>query len=68
MKLKRKFFIVALVSAIWLGAAAVKARDGIVLNADVQARIMALQPLRGSGIKGTAFDGRPVLVTFFASW
>ena len=40
----------------------------IKLTADVQARLMALEPLRGNGINGTAFDGRPVLVTFFASW
>ena len=68
MMLKCKLFSVALVSALWLSTAPVKAADDIVLSAEVKARVMALEPLRGNGVNGTAFDGRPVLVTFFASW
>ncbi len=68
MRMKRRILIVALAAALWLAVAPVKAADDIVLSAEVKARVMALEPLRGNGVEGAAFDGRPVLVTFFASW
>ena len=44
------------------------AENRILLDDDIKARLMALTPLRRNGISADAFDGRPVLVTFFASW
>ena len=44
------------------------AETRILLDDGIKARLMALTPLRRNGISADAFDGRPVLVTFFASW
>ena len=38
-----------------------------MLTDDIKAQLMALPALRGA-VTPAAFDGRPVLVTFFASW
>ena len=39
----------------------------VELTADLRARLAALEPLRGE-ISDQTFDGRPVVVSFFASW
>ena len=44
------------------------AENRILLDDGIKARLIALTPLRRNGISADAFDGRPVLVTFFASW
>ena len=56
---KRRIFIVALAAALWLAGAPANSQNNIGLTAEVKARIMALEPLRGNGVIGTAFDGRP---------
>ena len=44
------------------------AENRIILDDGIKARLQALTPLRRDGVGAGAFDGRPVLVTFFASW
>jgi hypothetical protein len=50
------------------GPTSVAAENRISLDAGIKARLKALPPLRGRGVSADAFDSRPVLVTFFASW
>lgn len=69
--MKRRQFIFAAVAALglaWAAATPATAATPITLTDDLKREISALKPLRGTGINNTAFDGRPVLVTFFASW
>jgi hypothetical protein len=63
----------AVLAIALIGAAAVppspaRAAPPLKLTGDVQDRLMALAPLHGPGIDRSLFDGRPILVTFFASW
>ena len=40
----------------------------ITLTDAVKARLISAKSLRGNGVNNTSFDGKPLLVTFFASW
>jgi|GEM_PF-928491 hypothetical protein len=60
--------MIAVVALFRAGPASVAAENRISLDAGVKARLQILTPLRRTGISADAFNGRPVLVTFFASW
>ena len=65
-------FLVVIAAVAFLragsGPASVAAENRISLDAGVKARLKNFTPLRRAGISVDAFNGRPVLVTFFASW
>lgn len=44
------------------------AGQGIALNNHVQDGLIAAEPVRGPGVDRELFNGKPVLVVFFASW
>jgi hypothetical protein len=44
------------------------ASEALELNERVQAGLIAAKPLRGQGVNRQLFNGKPVLVVFFASW
>jgi len=44
------------------------AGQGLELNKQVQGGLIAAQPVRGPGVDRQLFNGKPVLVVFFASW
>lgn len=66
------FGLIALVMAYAMVNATVRGsnyvENKITLTDAVKARLISAKPLRGNGVNNTAFDGRPILVTFFASW
>lgn len=66
--LGRRAAMAALFAATLTAAAPGHAEDGPVLDAALQARLMALEPIGGRAVDRALFDGRPVLVLFFASW
>lgn len=67
--IRRNFLTAAAVAAFTFAAfGSAFAAEPVHLNSELKREISALKPLRGAGINNTAFDGRPVLVTFFASW
>ena len=68
MKHRFGFLLVAVVLLVGGGVPPAQAQDRLELSASMKARLGALKPLRPKGVDATAFDGRPVLVTFFASW
>lgn len=45
----------------------VRAENPIILSDDVKARLIAAEPLNATPVRDR-FNGKPVLVTFFASW
>lgn len=64
-----KLLLAVVITGFAIGpTASVKAENKITLTNEVKQRLMELKPMRGAGVNNTAFDGRPVLVTFFASW
>ncbi len=61
--------IIASFSAFVLVAApAANAGPGLSLTESVKAGLLAAQPVLGKKVGQETFDGKPVLVTFFASW
>lgn len=58
--------LVAALSALPMGGAGAQGR--LQLTDDVKARLGELLVLRGDGLGPSNFDGRPVVVSFFASW
>ncbi|MBL24795.1 MAG: hypothetical protein CMM48_12960 [Rhodospirillaceae bacterium] len=42
--------------------------DRNVLSEKAKAALMAAKPVRGAPVNRQIFDGKPVLVVFFASW
>lgn len=59
---------IAAVAVMAAGACPSRAADAPTLAPEVKDRLMALAPLRGPAIDRAVFDGKPVLVKFFASW
>jgi hypothetical protein len=45
-----------------------KASEAIELTEQVQNGLIAAKPVRGQGVDRQLFNGKPVLVVFFASW
>ena len=70
MQIRRRLFVAA-VATLFGGLVAggpAAAEQKVMLNPEIRQRLMALEPLRGPGVDRALFDGRPLLVTFFASW
>jgi cytochrome c biogenesis protein CcmG/thiol:disulfide interchange protein DsbE len=63
---RRDFILTGL--ALPLLAARPAAAQLAALDESLRTILKSLTPLRGEGVDDSAFDGRPVLVTFFASW
>lgn len=72
MRILRKFPIIALLMAVGglvlLAMPPAKAGSDLALTESVKQGLMAAQPVRGAGVERETFDGKPVLVIFFASW
>lgn len=68
MKLLRKLHWVAFGAILFAAAPQAHANQSLTLNDDIQSTLMAAQPVRGQAIDKQIFNGKPVLVTFFASW
>ena len=65
----QRLLIAVVVAGFAIGpTASVQAQNKITLTPEVKERLISAKPMRGDGVNNTAFDGRPVLVTFFASW
>ena len=45
-----------------------QAQNKITLTQEIKQRLIDAPPLKGDGVTREAFNGKPVLVTFFASW
>lgn len=70
MKLHRWMLALAIVFVgISVGTGNVHAAEPkLTLTPAKQSALAALKPLRGPGVDRALFDGRPLLVAFFASW
>ncbi len=72
MRILRKFLIIALVMAVGgfvlLAVPPAKAASALTLTESVKQGLMAAQPVRGAGVGRETFNGKPLLVIFFASW
>ncbi len=68
MKLAQLIFVTAFSAFVLLAAPATKAGPGLSLSESVKAGLLAAQPVLGKKVGQETFDGKPVLVTFFASW
>ncbi len=64
--LRRRDFILSALALPLLAAKPAGAQQ-VSLDAGLRNKLKSLEAIRGT-VDDTAFDGRPVLVTFFASW
>ena len=67
MKPFSRFFVVAIGLFLALSPQA-HAGQGLALTKRVQDGLIAAEPVRGPGVDRELFNGKPVLVVFFASW
>jgi len=65
---RRFAFLSLILAAFVLAGVPAEARNKITLTQEIKQRLIDAPPLRGEGVTREAFDGKPVLVTFFASW
>ena len=65
---RRLLLLLAAVSAFAVLSGPSMAADKVTLTPDVRQRLLALEPLRTAPADRALFDGRPLLVVFFASW
>ncbi len=65
----RRFACLSLILAAFvLAGVPAQAQNKITLTPEIKQRLIDAPPLRGDGVTREAFNGKPVLVTFFASW
>ena len=67
----RWFACLSLILAAFVLASApasAQAQNKITLTQEIKQRLIDAPPLKGDGVTREAFNGKPVLVTFFASW
>lgn len=67
MKLFSKTIILA-VGLVLALSSPLTAGEGLELTKRVQDGLIAADPVRGPGVDRELFNGKPVLVVFFASW
>jgi cytochrome oxidase Cu insertion factor (SCO1/SenC/PrrC family) len=68
MRLKNLFVVSVFSAVIALASSSAIAGPNLSLTESVKAGLMAAQPVLGKKVGQETFDGKPVLVTFFASW
>ena len=68
--MKKIAFVLFLVLGLGAFGAVPSAKAGSPsqLTPELKQSLMALKPLRGTGVDRAMFDGKPLLVVFFASW
>ncbi len=67
----RRFAFPVLILAAFVLASApasAQAQNKITLTPEIKQRLIDAPPLKGDGVTRETFNGKPVLVTFFASW
>jgi|TARA_B100000315_G_scaffold260888_1_gene326877 thiol-disulfide isomerase/thioredoxin len=68
MKINRLIlFVVSLLLPLFVSSGA-DARGTKQLTPEIKVNLMKLKAIRGTPVDASTFNGRPVLVTFFASW
>ena len=68
MKLSKLFFLSIFSAFVFIAGQAAQAGPGLSLTESVKAGLLAAQPVLGKKVGQETFDGKPILVTFFASW
>ncbi len=64
-----RFSLLGLILAAFvLAGVPAQAQNKITLTPEIKQRLIDAPPLKGDGVTREAFNGKPVLVTFFASW
>ena len=65
---RRFAFLSLILAAFVLAGVPAQAQNKITLTQEIKQRLIDAPPLKGDGVTREAFNGKPVLVTFFASW
>ena len=68
MNFARTLFAAALGIAVFTFQPQAEANQGLVLTDDVKQALIGAKPISNRNVDRETFDGKPVLVTFFASW
>ena len=68
MKMISATMILAFGALLLLAAPDAKAGPGLALTDSVKAGLVAMRPVRGQPVTPEFFDGKPLMVIFFASW
>ena len=65
---RRFAYLIPFLAAFVLVGVPAQAQNKITLTPEIKQRLIDAPPLKGDGVTREAFNGKPVLVTFFASW
>ena len=68
MRFSKLFGLVVFSAFLWLINLPVQAGPNLSLSQSVKTKLIAASPVLGKSVGQETFDGKPVLVTFFASW
>lgn len=68
MKFVRTLFAAALGLAVFAFQPQAEANRGLTLTDEVKQVLIDAKPILGRDIDRETFNGKPVIVTFFASW
>ena len=68
MKINRYMLYAATLMVALFATTGADARGAKQLTPEIKANLTALKAIRGTPVDPSMFVGRPVLVTFFASW
>jgi cytochrome oxidase Cu insertion factor (SCO1/SenC/PrrC family) len=68
MRAAKPFLPVLAVLMLLIASGPTSASQGVQLTDSVKAAIAAAKPVRGDAVTREMFNGKPVLVVFFASW
>jgi len=61
-------FAAAAVAIFAFASAPVEANQSLVVDQKIQEKFVKAQPVLGRAVDRESFNGKPLLVTFFASW
>lgn len=68
MNLKKLFALTIFSVGLAFATATAEAGPGLSLSESVKAGLLAGESVLGKKVGPETFDGKPILVTFFASW
>jgi hypothetical protein len=65
----RSFTVIAVMTFFTLSnSTTATAEANLNIKDQIKAQLIAAEPMRGSGVAESIFDGELILISFFASW
>ena len=68
MRLRYLLFLLMFTTTFILGVTNVAIANPLTLSKEIKDILISATPILGKKVTGSNFDGKPTLITFFASW